>query len=172
MQVLLQKTHRRSKPIKKQEKIINHNLKRKKIFLDKENFDIVGVLEVALRTQQIRQDQPEKRPDSAMDIEFSQGNMMVPPMISNPNRHDNSCENNTFAFPEAKVPTGSVVPSMGRVRSHSEQDSPQRPSSSATLIPSLPSYTANTISELDKEGITEIGKSKKRVPPKPKTKKR
>lgn len=45
MQVLLQKTHRRVKPIKKQEKIINTNLKRKRIFLDKENFDIVGVLQ-------------------------------------------------------------------------------------------------------------------------------
>jgi len=54
MQVLLQKTHRRSKPIKKQEKIINQNLKRKRIFLDKENFDIVGVLQQALRTQHAR----------------------------------------------------------------------------------------------------------------------
>lgn len=78
MQVLLQKTHRRSKPIKKQEKIINHNLKRKKIFLDKENFDIVGVLQQALRTQQIRQDQgpaqrstsrPESMRYEAMEID-------------------------------------------------------------------------------------------------------
>lgn len=47
----MQKTHRRVKPIKKQEKIINTNLKRKRIFLDKENFDIVGVLQQALRNQ-------------------------------------------------------------------------------------------------------------------------
>ena len=38
----------KGKPIKKQEKFINANLKRKRIFLDKENFDIVGVLQRAL----------------------------------------------------------------------------------------------------------------------------
>jgi len=45
MQVILQKIDRRSKPIKKQEKIVNHNLKKKKIFLEEENFDILSLLQ-------------------------------------------------------------------------------------------------------------------------------
>jgi len=44
MQVLLMKIDRKSKPIKKQEKIISDNLKRKRIFLEQENFDILNVL--------------------------------------------------------------------------------------------------------------------------------
>ena len=41
MQVLLQKVSRKSKVIRKQEKIVNENLKRKRIFLEKERFDIM-----------------------------------------------------------------------------------------------------------------------------------
>ena len=44
MQVLLMKIDRKSKPIKKQEKIVADNLKRKRIFLEQENFDILNVL--------------------------------------------------------------------------------------------------------------------------------
>lgn len=44
MQVLLQKIDRKSKPIKKQEKIISNNLKKKRIYLETENFDIFNVL--------------------------------------------------------------------------------------------------------------------------------
>ena len=44
MQVVLQKIDRRSKPIKKQEKILNHNLKKKSLFLEEENFDILTLL--------------------------------------------------------------------------------------------------------------------------------
>lgn len=44
MQVLLQKISRKSKVIRKQEKIVNENLKRKRIFLEKERFDIMSVL--------------------------------------------------------------------------------------------------------------------------------
>lgn len=43
--VIFQKIDRKSKPIKKQEKIINENLKRKGIFLEQENFDILSVLQ-------------------------------------------------------------------------------------------------------------------------------
>ena len=44
MQVVLQKIDRRSKPIKKQEKVLNHNLKKKSLFLEEENFDILTLL--------------------------------------------------------------------------------------------------------------------------------
>lgn len=44
MQVLLQKIDRRSKPIRKQERVISHNLKRKRILLENENFDIISIL--------------------------------------------------------------------------------------------------------------------------------
>jgi hypothetical protein len=44
MQVVLQKIDRRSKPIKKQEKIINNNLKKRNVFLEEENFDILTLL--------------------------------------------------------------------------------------------------------------------------------
>lgn len=47
MQVLLQKIDRRSKPIKKQEKIVRANLRRKRIYLEMENFDIINVLKQA-----------------------------------------------------------------------------------------------------------------------------
>jgi hypothetical protein len=47
MQVLLQKIDRRSKPIQKQEKIVRANLKRKRIYLEMENFDIINVLKQA-----------------------------------------------------------------------------------------------------------------------------
>ena len=45
MQVVLQKVDRRSKPIKKQEKIVNKNLQKKQIFLEEENFDILRLLQ-------------------------------------------------------------------------------------------------------------------------------
>jgi hypothetical protein len=45
MQVVLQKVDRRSKPIKKQEKIVNKNLKKKNINLEEENFDILTLLQ-------------------------------------------------------------------------------------------------------------------------------
>lgn len=44
MQAVLLKIDRRSKPIKKQEKIVNDNLRKKAIFLDEENFDILTLL--------------------------------------------------------------------------------------------------------------------------------
>lgn len=48
MQVLLQKIDRKHKPIKKQEKLVNRNLKRKRIFLEKENFDIMKILQQSI----------------------------------------------------------------------------------------------------------------------------
>ena len=44
IQVLFQKIDRRSKPIKKQEKELNDNLKRKNIYLDQEGWDILNLL--------------------------------------------------------------------------------------------------------------------------------
>lgn len=44
MQVLLRKIDRRSKPIRKEERVICKNLKKKRIFLEEENFDIMSIL--------------------------------------------------------------------------------------------------------------------------------
>ena len=44
IKVVFQKIDRKSKPIKKQEKLVSENLKRKRIFLEEENFDILSVL--------------------------------------------------------------------------------------------------------------------------------
>jgi hypothetical protein len=49
MQVLLRKIDRRSKPIKKQEKIVSQNLKKKRTFLEEENFDIMSILKQAAK---------------------------------------------------------------------------------------------------------------------------
>ena len=48
MQILLQKISRRSKVIRKQEKIVNDNLKRKRIYLEKDKFDLMSVLRKSL----------------------------------------------------------------------------------------------------------------------------
>lgn len=48
MQILLQKISRRSKVIRKQEKIVNENLKRKRIYLEKSNFDLMSILRKSL----------------------------------------------------------------------------------------------------------------------------
>lgn len=44
IRVVFQKIDRKSKPIKKQEKLVSENLKRKRILLEEENFDILSVL--------------------------------------------------------------------------------------------------------------------------------
>ena len=41
MQIMLQKISRRSKVIRKQERIVNENLKRKRIYLEKEKFTLM-----------------------------------------------------------------------------------------------------------------------------------
>jgi len=48
MQILLQKISRKSKVICKQEKIVNDNLKRKRIYLERERFDLMSVLRKSL----------------------------------------------------------------------------------------------------------------------------
>lgn len=48
MQVLLQKIDRKSKPIKKQEKLVDRNLRRKRIFLENEHFDIMKILQQSI----------------------------------------------------------------------------------------------------------------------------
>ena len=52
MQVLLQKISRKSKTIKKQEKIVNDNLRRKRIYLEREKFDIMSVLRQSMLDSQ------------------------------------------------------------------------------------------------------------------------
>ena len=51
MQVLLRKIDRRSKLIKKQEHTVSQNLKKKRIFLEEENFDIMTILKQAAKFQ-------------------------------------------------------------------------------------------------------------------------
>ena len=77
MQVLLQKIDRRSKPIKKQEKIVAANLKRKRIQLDQENFDIINVLKQAVKSQ----NPPAKRSSDSVKPDFSFEN---PPQLKKP----------------------------------------------------------------------------------------
>ena len=55
MQLLLQKVSQRSKDIRKQEKIVNENLKRKRIFLERENFDLMPVLRRSLEESESRE---------------------------------------------------------------------------------------------------------------------
>ena len=49
MQVLLKKIDRRSKPIRREERVISNNLKKKRIFLEEENFDIMSILKQAAK---------------------------------------------------------------------------------------------------------------------------
>ena len=50
MQVLFQKIDRRSRPIKKQDKEISDNLKRKNIFLEQDGWDILNLLKKGKNT--------------------------------------------------------------------------------------------------------------------------
>ena len=52
MQIMLQKISRRSKVIRKQEKVVNDNLKRKRIYLEKEKFDLMSVLRKSLEASE------------------------------------------------------------------------------------------------------------------------
>lgn len=51
MQILLQKISRKSKVIRKQEKIVNDNLKRKRIYLERERFDLMSVLRKSIELE-------------------------------------------------------------------------------------------------------------------------
>ncbi len=64
MQVLLQKIDRRHKPIRKQERLVTQNLKKKRIFLEAENFDIIKILKKAVRCGSASQEDLE---DDRMD---------------------------------------------------------------------------------------------------------
>ena len=55
MQILLQKISRRSKVIRKQEKVVNENLKRKRIYLERERFDLMSVLRKSLEVTEERE---------------------------------------------------------------------------------------------------------------------
>ena len=79
MQILLQKISRRSKVIRKQEKIVNENLKRKRIYLERENFDLMSFLRNSLEAadsqmaavpQQVAPAAPQKmtKPRTASDL--------------------------------------------------------------------------------------------------------
>ena len=54
MQILLQKISRRSKVIRKQEKLVNDNLKRKRIYLERDRFDLMSVLRKSLEVTEQR----------------------------------------------------------------------------------------------------------------------
>ena len=55
MQILLQKISRRSKVIRKQEKLVNDNLKRKRIYLERDRFDLMSVLRKSLEVTEQRE---------------------------------------------------------------------------------------------------------------------
>ena len=55
MQILLQKISRRSKVIRKQEKLVNDNLKRKRIYLERDRFDLMSVLRKSLEVTEERE---------------------------------------------------------------------------------------------------------------------
>ena len=77
MQILLQKISRRSKVIGKQEKIVNDNLKRKRIYLERENFDLMSFLRNSLETGEQQKHAPlaavefvhrHQKPPTATDL--------------------------------------------------------------------------------------------------------
>ena len=68
MQVLLQKISRKSKVIRKQEKIVHENLKRKRIYLDREKFDIMSVLRQTASASEKGQSNSQKRQQSPATI--------------------------------------------------------------------------------------------------------
>ena len=76
MQVLLQKISRKSKTIKKQEKIVNDNLKRKRIYLEREQFDIMSVLRQSMLdiNEEPRQSSESKRPSRKQQSPILSGN--------------------------------------------------------------------------------------------------
>lgn len=49
----MQKINRKSKPIKKREKLVHESLRKKKIYLEEENFDILGILKNSTKQNQI-----------------------------------------------------------------------------------------------------------------------
>lgn len=53
MQLVLQKIDRRSKPIRKEERVVSNNLKKKRIFLEEDNFDIMSILKQAAKIQSL-----------------------------------------------------------------------------------------------------------------------
>lgn len=66
MQILLQKISRRSKVIRKQEKLVNDNLKRKRIYLERERFDLMSVLRKSLEvTEEREQHQQQLQQEAA-----------------------------------------------------------------------------------------------------------
>jgi len=73
MQVVLQKVDRRSKPIKKQEKIVNKNLKKKNINLEEENFDILTLLQK--NNNQINSKADEKK--NSDKLQFAKPNTIL-----------------------------------------------------------------------------------------------
>lgn len=70
MQVLFQKIDRRSKPIRKKERFISHNLKRKRIYLEQENFDIISILKEAARTGNSSEKNQSSSQSKKNDVQF------------------------------------------------------------------------------------------------------
>ena len=77
MQVLLQKIDSRSKPIRKQERIISHNLKKKRILLDQENFDIISILKQAVNCPAPGSARKEESNQSDKPFDFAEQNKAV-----------------------------------------------------------------------------------------------
>lgn len=61
MQATLQKIDRRIKPIRKESSIISESLKKKKIFLEQENFDILQLLQQNQTQQQLKEKEKDNK---------------------------------------------------------------------------------------------------------------
>jgi len=72
MQVMLKKINRRSKLIRKEERVVCNNLKKKRIFLEEDNFDIMSILKQAAKIQAFdhkRAPVQEKEVDSSLSVD-------------------------------------------------------------------------------------------------------
>ena len=67
MQILLQKISRRSKVIRKREQLVNDNLKRKRIYLERENFDLMSFLRNSLEAADNQLRATASEPAEAVD---------------------------------------------------------------------------------------------------------
>lgn len=90
IQIALQKIDRKSKPIKKHEKLITECLKRKKIHLDEENFDILTLLQRNTKKNgQVEFKTPTKTPNNTVndtDFQFPTSILKSKPLKSDKDR--------------------------------------------------------------------------------------
>lgn len=103
MEVVLMKINRKSKPIKKQEKIVNENLKRKRIFLEEDDFDILQVLQKDGDCSPVSTVQPTPEVPGGL-FGFSDTCYVEPFMLEGANQAvSNGHQQSSSAFPVSSV---------------------------------------------------------------------